>query len=86
MDRKNGGRYRADDVIFFETVRDCGDEESRFPKANDGVFVIDVASLIYLCLLLPGNISANAFTVAVGVICAARLVRTFIGRIFGQNC
>ena len=77
---RNGKRDPADDIIDMK-LSEVGKEPARPTSARPRAARIrfDIwLPLISLCLLLPGDIPINGFTMTVGLICAVALVRKFL--------
>ena len=77
---RNGKRDPADDIIdrkLSEAGKKPAEPPSARPPAAHIRFDIWLA-LIYLGLLLPGDIPINSFTMVIGLICAAALAWKFL--------
>lgn len=76
---RNGKQDPADDIIdmkLSEADKEPGEPSSARPRTARLRFDIWLP-LIYLGLLLPGDIPINGFTMTIGLICAVVLVRKF---------
>ena len=77
---RNGKRDPADDIIdrkLSEAGKKPAEPPSARPRATHIRFDIWLP-LIYLGLLLPGDIPINSFTMVIGLICAAALAWKFL--------
>lgn len=77
---RNGKRDPADDIIdrkLSEAGKKPAEPPSARPPAARLRFDIWLP-LIYLGLLLPGDIPINSFTMVIGLICAAALAWKFL--------
>lgn len=77
---RNGKRDPADDIIdrkLSEAGKKPAEPPSARPRAAHNRFDIWLP-LIYLGLLLPGDIPINSFTMVIGLICAAALAWKFL--------
>ena len=77
---RNGKRDPADDIIdrkLSEAGKEPAGPPSARPRAAHIRFDIWLP-LIYLGLLLPGDIPVNGFTMVIGLICAAALAWKFL--------
>ena len=76
----NGKRDPADDIIDRK-LSEAGKKPAEPPSARSRAAHIrfDIwLPLIYLGLLLPGDIPINSFTMVIGLICAAALAWKFL--------
>jgi hypothetical protein len=77
---RNGKRDPADDIIDRK-LSEAGKEPEEPPSARPRAAHIrsDIwLPLIYLGLLLPGDIPINSFTMVIGLICATALAWKFL--------
>lgn len=77
---RNGKRDPADDIIDRK-LSEAGKKPAEPPSARPCAAHIrfDIwLPLIYLGLLLPGDIPINSFTMVIGLICAAALAWKFL--------
>lgn len=77
---RNGKRDPADDIIdrkLSEAGKKPAEPPSGRPHSTRLRFDIWLP-LIYLGLLLPGDIPINSFTMVIGLICAAALAWRFL--------
>lgn len=77
---RNGKQDPADDTIdikLSKTDKAPGESSSTRPHTPRLRFDIGLP-VIYLSLLLPGDIPINSFTMTIGLICAVALVRKFL--------
>lgn len=77
---RNGKQDPADDLIdmqLSDSSRKPAEPPSPRPHTTRLRFDIWLP-VIYLGLLLPGDIPINSFTMAIGLICAAALVWKFL--------
>lgn len=77
---RNGKRDPADDIIDRK-LSEAGKKPAEPPSARPTAAHIrfDIwLPLIYLGLLLPGDIPINSFTMVIGLICAAALAWKFL--------
>lgn len=77
---RNGKQDPADDIIDMKLSggdREPADPPSARPRAAR--IRLDIwLPLIYLCLLLPGDIPISGFTMVIGLICTAALAWKFL--------
>lgn len=77
---RNGKRDPADDIIDRKLSK-AGKKPAEPPSARPRAAHIRVdiwLPLIYLSLLLPGDIPINSFTMVIGLICATALAWKFL--------
>lgn len=77
---RNGKRDPADDIIDRK-LSEAGKKPAEPPSARPRAAHIRFDTwlpLIYLGLLLPGDIPINSFTMVIGLICAAALAWKFL--------
>lgn len=77
---RNGKRDPADDIIDWK-LSEAGKKPAEPPSARPRAAHIrfDIwLPLIYLGLLLPGDIPINSFTMVIGLVCAAALAWKFL--------
>lgn len=77
---RNGKQDPADDIIDRK-LSEAGKKPAEPPSARPPAAHIrfDIwLPLIYLGLLLPGDIPINSFTMVIGLICAAALAWKFL--------
>lgn len=90
MDWNNDGKQDWQDDAFFHTVIDNGGPEKEQPSFSGGSSskgrgasaVSTMVPLLYLGLLLPGDIPVNGFTMFVGLLCLGTLIVKILRRIY----
>ena len=81
MDWNHNGEQDTEDDSIDRKLSEDGQERAEPTSDRPGAARIrfDIwLPLIYLCLLLPGDIPINGFTMVIGLICAAALAWKFL--------
>lgn len=83
MDWNRDGKQDWRDDALFHTVIDRGGTEDGTPPSDgppqkSGRFLSTVLPLLYLSLLLPGDIPINTFTILIGIFCLGILIKALI--------